>query len=181
MNERTFRPLKFEILLAHPLYEGVALHFVRNLERLGIEVTVTTVDPVLYARRLATSDFDMVVDRVGQSLAPGMDQREYWGSAEAYMDGSRNIAGVRDTLCGHPHRQDDHRPHLGQPGTTGADPRPGAVVGALCDSPLVRYPASCGLLAQAGPSRDAARIRSGLLNLVDRAGSSAHCLRRSIG
>ncbi len=98
VNGRTFRPLEFEIMLVHPLYEKVALHFARNLERLGIKVEVTTVDPVLYARRLATFDFDMVVDRVGQSLAPGMEQREYWGSAEAYMDGSRNIAGVRDTM-----------------------------------------------------------------------------------
>ena len=98
VNARTYEPLEFEIMLVEPLYERVALHFARNLERLGITARVATVDPVLYHRRLTDFDFDMVAERFGQGLAPGMEQRQYWGSAQAYQEGSRNIAGVRDTM-----------------------------------------------------------------------------------
>jgi len=92
------RPMRFEILLVSPSFERVVLPFRRNLERLGIEVAVRTVDPAQYQRRLDTFDFDMVIATFGQSLSPGNEQRDYWSSKAADTPGSRNLAGVRDPV-----------------------------------------------------------------------------------
>jgi microcin C transport system substrate-binding protein len=93
VNARTGRP--FEILLANPSFERVALPLVANLRRLGIEARVRTVDTAQYENRVRNFDFDMVVGSWGQSPSPGNEQRDYWGSAAADLPGSRNLAGVR--------------------------------------------------------------------------------------
>ena len=79
-----------------PEFERVVLPFKKNLERLGIEVTVRTVDAAQYRRRMDSFDFDMIVGTFGQSLSPGNEQRDYWGSAYAQQSGSRNLIGIED-------------------------------------------------------------------------------------
>jgi len=88
--------LTFEILLVDPSFERVALAYARDLARLGIEARVRTVDSAQYQARRESFDFDMVVNRWGQSLSPGNEQRIYWSSEAAGTPGSRNLAGVRD-------------------------------------------------------------------------------------
>jgi microcin C transport system substrate-binding protein len=43
-------------------------------------------------------DFDMIVDVFGQSLSPGNEQRDFWGSTAAAEPGSRNTVGIRDPV-----------------------------------------------------------------------------------
>ncbi len=90
--------MAFEILLSSPLFERVVLPMKQNLERLGIEVRVRTVDTAQYRRRLDTYDFDITVGNWGQSLSPGNEQRNYWGSAAADQTGSRNVIGIKDPV-----------------------------------------------------------------------------------
>ncbi len=47
-------------------------------------------------RRVETFDFDIIVGNFGQSLSPGNEQREFWGSAAAKRNGSRNLIGISD-------------------------------------------------------------------------------------
>lgn len=96
VNGKTGKPFAFEILLAQPTWERIALPFARNLERLGIEARVRTVDSAQYQKRLEEFDFDMVVGVWGESLSPGNEQREFWGSEAADRQGSRNIIGIKD-------------------------------------------------------------------------------------
>ncbi|MFP4126039.1 MAG: extracellular solute-binding protein [Alphaproteobacteria bacterium] len=93
-HTETGRELRFEILLVSPAFERIVNPFVRNLERLGIEVRVRTVDPAQYENRLTDFDFDMIVNVWGQSLSPGNEQRDYWSCAAAETAGSRNYAGI---------------------------------------------------------------------------------------
>jgi microcin C transport system substrate-binding protein len=86
--------LAIEFLLDSPLFERVALPYKQQLELLGISVTVKTVDSAQYARRTQTFDYDIMVGSWGQSLSPGNEQREYWGSEAATRDGSRNYVGI---------------------------------------------------------------------------------------
>jgi microcin C transport system substrate-binding protein len=37
-----------------------------------------------------------VIDNFSQSLSPGNEQRQYWGSAAADKDASRNTAGIKN-------------------------------------------------------------------------------------
>lgn len=92
----TGRPMAFEILLNDPTWERLTLAFRKTLERLGVEVRVRTVDTAQYRYRVDRFDFDMIVGSWGQSLSPGNEQADYWGSERADEPGSRNLAGIRD-------------------------------------------------------------------------------------
>jgi len=97
VNAETGQPFKFEILLNSPTWERISLPFARNLERLGIEATVRTVDSAQFENRQRDYDFDMIVQVWGQSLSPGNEQRNFWGAAAADLPGSRNVVGIKDT------------------------------------------------------------------------------------
>ncbi|WP_221930986.1 extracellular solute-binding protein [Telmatospirillum sp. J64-1] len=105
IHQETRQPFNFEILLVQPTFERVSLPFARNLQRLGIEARVRTVDSAQFKNRVDAYDFDMVVGSWGQSLSPGNEQREFWGSHSATLPGSRNIIGIQnpaiDTLIEH--------------------------------------------------------------------------------
>ena len=92
------KPMEFEILLVSPAFERVVGPFVKNLKRLGIDVSVRTVDTAQYQNRLDQFDFDMVVTTWGQSLSPGNEQRNFWSSEAADTPGSRNLAGIKDPV-----------------------------------------------------------------------------------
>jgi microcin C transport system substrate-binding protein len=92
------RVLAFEILLVSPSFERVVLPFKKNLERIGVRATVRTVDTSQYRRRLDTFDFDMIVGGHGESDSPGNEQRDFWSSAAADVEGGQNLNGIRDPV-----------------------------------------------------------------------------------
>ena len=96
INAKTGEPFRFELLIAEPTWERIALPFARNLERLGIAMNVRSVDSAQYENRLRAFDFDVVVNVWGQSLSPGNEQREFWSSAAADQPGSRNLVGLKN-------------------------------------------------------------------------------------
>lgn len=98
VNSATGQKLTFEILLVSPAFERITLPFAKNLERLGVNANVRTVDSAQYLKRTETFDYDMVVLAAGQSLSPGNEQRDYWGSAAAAIEGSRNLIGIADPV-----------------------------------------------------------------------------------
>ncbi|SHI56516.1 microcin C transport system substrate-binding protein [Roseomonas rosea] len=89
---------EFEILLNGPTFERVALPYIQSLQRLGIEARVRTVDPPQYQVRMDGFDYDMTVEVFGQSSSPGNEQRDYWSSAKASENGSRNTIGIKDPV-----------------------------------------------------------------------------------
>jgi microcin C transport system substrate-binding protein len=96
VDSETDRPLVVELLLDDPAYERVALPYKDALRRLGIAVTVRLVDSAQYQNRLRQWDFDIVMASWTQSLSPGNEQRDFWGSHAADVPGSRNLIGIRD-------------------------------------------------------------------------------------
>ncbi len=64
-------PLSFEILVTTRDQERIALAYVRDLKRAGIEVSVRSVDAVQFEQRRLGFDFDMIQNRWDQSLSPG--------------------------------------------------------------------------------------------------------------
>jgi microcin C transport system substrate-binding protein len=97
VNEETGEPVTFEIMLNGPLIEKVALPFAQNLKRrIGVDVSVRVLDSSQYVNRLRSRDFDMIYNGWGQSLSPGNEQAEYWGSRAAEREGSANYAGIAD-------------------------------------------------------------------------------------
>lgn len=91
------QPFKIELLAYDSSFERVLLFFKPSLERLGITVTVRIVDPSQYENRMRNFDFDMTTGLWVQSLSPGNEQREYWGSKAATREGSRNTIGIQNS------------------------------------------------------------------------------------
>jgi microcin C transport system substrate-binding protein len=98
INSTTGKPLQFEIMLNGPTIERVALPFAQNLKKIGIEATVRTVDEAQYTNRVRSYDYDMIYLGWAQSINPGNEQADYWGSKSAAVEGGRNYAGVANPV-----------------------------------------------------------------------------------
>jgi peptide/nickel transport system substrate-binding protein len=92
----TKAPLAFEILVTTRDQERIALAYMRDLKRAGIDVSVRAVDAVQFDQRRLGFEFDMIQNRWDQSLSPGNEQSFYWGSEAADNQGTRNYMGARD-------------------------------------------------------------------------------------
>ena len=55
-----------------------------------------TVDSSQFTNRWRSRDFDVLYQGWAQSLNPGNEQAEYWGSQAANRDGSQNFSGISD-------------------------------------------------------------------------------------
>jgi peptide/nickel transport system substrate-binding protein len=88
------KPLAFEILTRSVGEERLGLAYKRTLERLGIGVTIRTVDDAQYQKRLQTFDYDIILGAYSSSLSPGYEQFSRWGSQSKDVEGSFNYAGV---------------------------------------------------------------------------------------
>jgi len=96
MTDKGGKKLAFELLLNDAAFERIGLPFKQNLERIGIDLNLRTVDTSQYRRRTDSYDFDMVIDLWGQALSPGNEQRDFWGSKAADTTGGRNTMGLKD-------------------------------------------------------------------------------------
>jgi microcin C transport system substrate-binding protein len=96
VNAKTGEALTVELLVSDPNSERFMLFYKPALERLGVGVTVRTVDDAQYENRLRQWDFDITTTVWGQSLSPGNEQRGFWGSQAADQPGSRNLVGIRN-------------------------------------------------------------------------------------
>src|SRR5215475_135737 len=96
VNAKSGEALSVEILTEDPSIERIILFYKPSLERLRITVNVRTVDDPQYENRLRNWDFDIIVATWPESLSPGNEQRDYWGSQAADTAGSRNYVGIKN-------------------------------------------------------------------------------------
>ena len=96
VDGKTGEPYAIEFLADDPSYERVFLFYKPSLERLGMTVTVRSIDDVQYENRLRSFDFDIIMQSWGESLSPGNEQRGYWGSQAADQPGSFNLIGIKN-------------------------------------------------------------------------------------
>lgn len=90
------KQLSFEILLNGKAGEALSVAWQRTLERLGIAVSIRSVDSAQYLQRQRTYDFDAMLMNYTSSLSPGVEQRFRWGSQSRDAEGTYNFAGVAD-------------------------------------------------------------------------------------
>ena len=88
--------LDAEFLLESPEFQRIVLPYVQDLQKLGINASIRMVDSAQYKRREDAHDYDIITDNFAQSESPGNEQRDFWGSAAADRNGSRNTAGIRN-------------------------------------------------------------------------------------
>jgi microcin C transport system substrate-binding protein len=90
------KPVTVEILVQDPSSERIALFYKPSLERIGVTTSIRVVDDAQYQNRLRSFDFDVIIDLWGESLSPGNEQREFWGSQTADQPGSKNTIGIKN-------------------------------------------------------------------------------------
>jgi microcin C transport system substrate-binding protein len=88
--------LKVEFLTAQPDSERLILSYADTLKSLGINASLRIVDSSQYLARLRKFDFDIVTVTYQQSESPGNEQRAYWGSDAADVEGSWNFIGIKN-------------------------------------------------------------------------------------
>ena len=88
----------FEFLLWQASIERWIGPYLQNLERLGVKGTLRNIDTTQVVTRINDFDFDMIIGVPGQSISPGNEQREFWGSAAADRPGSRNWGGIKNPV-----------------------------------------------------------------------------------
>jgi microcin C transport system substrate-binding protein len=99
VNAKTGEPMTVEMLndsSSPSNFERIMLFYKSSLERLGMTVTVRNVDDAQYENRERKWDYDMIVGSWAESLSPGNEQREFWGSKAAEEVGSRNLIGIKN-------------------------------------------------------------------------------------
>lgn len=98
INPQTKAPVVFEILISDSQLIRTLGDYIDNLEHLGIEAKVKLVEPAQYFSRTQDFDFDTTTMALGQSISPGNEQREFWGSKVSKAKGSKNYAGIADPV-----------------------------------------------------------------------------------
>jgi microcin C transport system substrate-binding protein len=96
VNSKTGKPLSFEILLSSAFLERWAVPYAQNLRKIGVDARIRTVDPAQYTNRARAFDYDMIWNVWAETMNPGNEQADYWGSGSANQPGSRNYAGIAD-------------------------------------------------------------------------------------
>lgn len=91
-------PLTLTLLLTNPEFERYTIGFKQGLKALGIELSIRTVDKAQYIERIRNLDFDMVTNVFRHTPSPGTEQKDHFGSAVAELQGTRNLAGVKNPV-----------------------------------------------------------------------------------
>jgi microcin C transport system substrate-binding protein len=96
VSAQTGEPFTIEFLTDGPAFERVAVRWRETLAKIGIGLTVRTVDSSQYVNRTRAHDYDMIYTGWPQSMSPGNEQAYFWGSEAADAQGAQNWAGIRD-------------------------------------------------------------------------------------
>jgi microcin C transport system substrate-binding protein len=89
-------PLVFEIMDDQSALSRVISVYVRNLQKLGVQVTQRTADFALLQKRMEEFDFDMTTNRFPDVTSPGNEMYDMFGSKAADEKGSNNAWGLKD-------------------------------------------------------------------------------------
>ncbi|MNS48732.1 Oligopeptide-binding protein AppA precursor [compost metagenome] len=95
------QPLRFELLLVNPNLERLYQPYIENLNSIGIDARLRTVDRAQYKQRLDQFDFDMISMTLNQTLSPGLEQWQYFHSSQVGVKGSKNYAGIANPVVDH--------------------------------------------------------------------------------
>ena len=88
--------IEFLVSAGDPNGERFVSFYRPSLERIGMTLSIRSVDNTQFINRERTRDFDMMTNVWGQSLSPGNEQRGNWGSQAADQVGSENLVGIKN-------------------------------------------------------------------------------------
>jgi len=96
--DRKGNPIQIEFLIHQDGIQRTLLPYIRNLKKLGIQTTIRQVDTPQYTERMRRLDFQMTPMNMPQSLTPGAEQAQMWGSQAADEIGNYNYSGIKNPV-----------------------------------------------------------------------------------
>lgn len=87
MRDASGAPVVIELLLNGPTQEPAANQLAQSLELVGIELVVRIADSSQYTNRERSRDYDMIYSGWVQSTSPGNEQRDFFSSRAASVEG----------------------------------------------------------------------------------------------
>ncbi|MCX7303954.1 MAG: extracellular solute-binding protein [Hyphomicrobiales bacterium] len=90
------KPVAFEIMLKSNENQQVAVAYQQTLAKLGIAMSIRSVDAAQFVARQKDYDFDAMFFNYTASLSPGIEQLSRWGSAGRETKSTFNYAGAAD-------------------------------------------------------------------------------------
>ena len=91
-------PLDVEILEHEESFDRIINPYIARLQKIGVKASIRRVDGAQYEQRTKTFDFDVTVKRYALQQVPGVELRNFFGSNAATVDGSFNLAGIKDPV-----------------------------------------------------------------------------------
>jgi len=88
--------IEFLVSAGDPNGERFVSFYRPSLERIGMTISIRSVDNTQFINRERNRDFDMMTNVWGESLSPGNEQRGNWGSQAADQVGSENLVGIKN-------------------------------------------------------------------------------------
>ena len=100
-NIETGEPFEFEILSNSAngtTFTRVMLPYIHNLEKIGVKATFRNLEVNVFKNRMDHFDFDVAIMSYRISAMPGNELKEMYGSKAADINGSYNIAGIKNEV-----------------------------------------------------------------------------------
>ena len=88
------KDMSFEVILSDRQDEKIALSYAKNLEKLGIKLSIRFLDSANFQNRKNSYDYDILLFYWLNSLSPGTEQMIYWGCEAAKQPSSFNFSGI---------------------------------------------------------------------------------------
>ncbi|MCH8182122.1 MAG: ABC transporter substrate-binding protein [Proteobacteria bacterium] len=99
LRDEAGKVFEVEFLLRSPSFERIIAPIIKNLDRLGIDAKMRTVDAAQYGMRVREErDFDITTAAFGVSATPGVGEKNFWGSEAADLRGANNFSGIKDPV-----------------------------------------------------------------------------------
>ena len=99
LHSETGEQFSLEIMTASPEQERLALPFIRNLKRAGIDAQLRIVDVPQWRNRIDQNDYDVYSARNNFFPPPGSELRVYFGTELPGQPGSGNRSGYSDPVA----------------------------------------------------------------------------------
>ena len=101
IDPATGEQVRIEFIYNDKGSERSLVPYQKSLEKIGIAADLRLIDVPQYINRIRERDFEVATLLWGQSLSPGNEQRNYWGSESADEPQSRNYAGIKNPALDH--------------------------------------------------------------------------------
>ena len=87
------QPVQLEFVSHSSTYERIVAKWQRDLNKIGIDLSIRVVDPAIYQQRLNRFDYDLTTVVYGASQSPGNEQLNFHSCDAAKTEGSNNWSG----------------------------------------------------------------------------------------